>query len=102
LFAAELLAFVTKEVFRESANEFDNTLLGSHLNRSMSDQRYEFGSHCLTIITRLGTQLPLRASAPSLTPGLTSTLGYAVRAVNRRPGAPPGVVGISEPRRGQP
>src|SRR5262249_5080769 len=48
VFATELVAFLTKEVVRDSANEFDNTLLGSHLSSSMPDQRSEFGSHCLT------------------------------------------------------
>src|SRR5262249_49741589 len=77
VFATELVAFLTKEVLRESANEFNNTLLGSHLSDSMPDQRSEFGGHCLTIITQLGSQLPLSRSAPSLAVGSTSTIEYA-------------------------
>ncbi|HSD11819.1 MAG TPA: hypothetical protein VLF14_12575 [Candidatus Binatia bacterium] len=80
VFATELVAFLTKEVLRESADEFDNTLLGSHLSPSMPSQRSEFGSHCLTIITRLGSQLPLPSPSSSMV-GSTSTLDYAVRAV---------------------
>src|SRR5215468_859837 len=30
VFATELIAYLTKEVFRDSANEFDNSLLGTH------------------------------------------------------------------------
>jgi hypothetical protein len=81
VFATELVAFLTKEVLRESADEFDNTLLGSHLSPSMPSQRSEFGSHCLTIITRLGSQLPLRTSPSTSMVGSTSTLDYAVRAL---------------------
>jgi hypothetical protein len=80
VFVTELAAFLTKEVFRDSANEFDNTLLGTHLNRFMPDQHSEFGSHCLTIITRLGSQLapPLRSS--NLAVGSPSLLDYVARA----------------------
>jgi hypothetical protein len=80
VFATELLAYLTKEVFRDSANEFDNSLLGTHLSRSMPDQHSEFGIHCLTIITSLGTQLapPLRSSG--LAVDSPSLLDYAAKA----------------------
>ena len=88
-FAMELVAFVIKEVLHDSSNEFDRPLRGPYLSSSMPEQlsssmpnqRSEFGSHCLTIITQLGSQLPLPRSAPSLTVDSTSTLDYGVRAL---------------------
>jgi hypothetical protein len=87
-FAMELVAFLIKEVLHDS-NEFDRPLRGPYLSSSMPEQlssymptqRSEFGSHCLTIITQLGSQLPLPRSAPSLTVDSTSTLDYGVRAL---------------------
>ena len=57
-FALELLAFVTKETLPDSEDEFPESLIGSRLSRSMPEQRSEFGSHCLTVVTQLGSALP--------------------------------------------
>jgi hypothetical protein len=80
VFATELLAYLTKEVFRDSANEFDNSLLGTHLSRSMPDQHSEFGSHCLMIIRRIGSQLATPITSSSLAVDSPAMLDYAARA----------------------
>ena len=80
VFATELVAYLTKEVLPDSADEYDNSLLGGHLSRSMPQSNSEFGSHCLTIVTRLGSALPFQASMASLTADEPSTLGYVARA----------------------
>ena len=81
LFATELVAYLTKEVVPDSADEFDNSLLGSKLTRSMPPTSSEFGSHCLLIVRSIGSVLPFRANASSLAVGQPSTLSYAARAV---------------------
>ena len=80
VFATELAAYLAKEVFRDSANEFDNTLLGTHLSRSMPEQHSEFGSHCLTIITSLGSKLVTPTTSTRLGIDSPSMLDYAARA----------------------
>jgi len=80
LFATELVAYLTKEVLPDSPNEYENSLLGSRLSRSMPDSRSEFGSHCLTIVTRLGSALPYAGGASNLVIGGPSTLAYVARA----------------------
>ena len=79
LFATELIAYLTKEVLPDSPGEYDNSLLGSRLSRSMPDSRSEFGTHCLTIVTRLGSALPLGGAASTLGVGEPSTLAYVAR-----------------------
>ena len=80
LFATELLAYLTKEVLHDSTDEYDNSLIGSHLSRSMPDPRSEFGSHCLTIVTQLGAAMPFRAGVASFGADDPSTLAYVARA----------------------
>jgi hypothetical protein len=80
LFATELVAYLTKEVLPDSSDEYDNSLLGSKLTRSMPPAQSEFGSHCLTIVRHLGSLLPLSPSATSLAVDQSSTLGYLARA----------------------
>ena len=84
VFATELIAFLTKEVVADSPGEFDGSLLGSRLTRTMPDSttpdiRSQFGSHCLMIVRRLGTGLPTAGGAPSLLSPEPSTLGYVAR-----------------------
>jgi len=81
LFATELVAYLTKEVIPDSVDEFDNSLLGSKLTRSMPPTSSEFGSHCLMIVRSIGSTLPFRAGPSSLGVGQPSTLSYAARAV---------------------
>ena len=81
LFATELVAYLTKEVLPDSSDEFDNSLLGSKLTRSMPPTSSEFGSHCLMIVRSIGSSLPFRADASSLAIDQPSTLSYVARAV---------------------
>jgi hypothetical protein len=72
-FALELFAFVAKEVLPDSPDEFAESLIGSRLSHSMPEKRSEFGSHCLTIVTRLGSAVPyLSASNDELGAGSAS------------------------------
>ncbi len=72
-FVLELLAFVAKEVLPDSQDEFPESLIGSRLSDSMPEKRSEFGSHCLTIVTRLGSAVPyLSASNDELGAGSVS------------------------------
>ena len=77
-FATELVAYLTKEILPDSANEFDNSLLGSHLSPSMPDQHSEFGTHCLMIVTSIGKALPFPRALAEIS-GEPSTLDYAAR-----------------------
>jgi hypothetical protein len=63
LFATELVAYLAKEVLHDATDEYDGSLLGSHLSRSMPDANSQFGNHCLLIVSRLGSALPLSRSS---------------------------------------
>jgi hypothetical protein len=78
VFAAELAAYVTKEVLNDSAEEYRDSPLGSRLSRDMPAQRSEFGSHCLTIVTQLRSALPSMPGSVAVedTPNVVD---YAVR-----------------------
>ena len=57
-FAYELLAFLTKEVLSDSPEEYPESSIGSRLSGPMPEGPSEFGSHCLTIVTRIGSAVP--------------------------------------------
>jgi hypothetical protein len=79
LFATELAAFLTKEVLHDSSSEYPNSPLGSRWTSSMPDQRSEFGSHCLSIVSNIGSVMPrLTPATDSL--GSPSVVNYVVRA----------------------
>jgi len=80
LFANELVAYLTKEVLPDSANEFDGSLLGSHLSRSLPELHSDFGSHCLKIVTQIGSALPFSTGPSSVAIDSPSALQYAARA----------------------
>jgi hypothetical protein len=81
LFAAELIAYLTKEVLPESADEYENSSLGSHLSTTMPPHRSEFGSHCLEVVTRLGSAMPaFGGNSAEAIGGPPSTFDYAARA----------------------
>lgn len=79
LFATELAAYLTKEVLHDSLAEYDGSLLGSHLSRSMPDTNSQFGSHCLTIVTRIGSSFG-RSPSPSFAAEPASLAATAARA----------------------
>lgn len=79
-FVLELLAFVAKEVLPDSQDEFPESLIGSRLSHSMPEQRSEFGSHCLTIVTHLRSAVPyFSASRAELGTSSTSALADPAR-----------------------
>jgi len=79
LFATELAAYLAKEILHDATNEYDGSLLGSHLSRSMPDANSQFGNHCLVIVTRLGSALPLSQSS-GFTAESPTLLGGVARA----------------------
>ena len=58
LFAAELGAFLAKEIISDSDEEFRSSPIPSRLNSVAPESRSEFGTHCLTIVTKIGDSLP--------------------------------------------
>lgn len=78
LFATELAAFLTKEVLHDSSSEYPNSPLGSRWTSSMPNHGSDFGSHCLSIVSNIGSVMP------RLTPGTDlsspSAVNYLVRA----------------------
>ena len=56
-FVYELLAFLGKEILSDSREEYPESPIGSRLSPSMPEQRSAFGSHCLTVIARLGSAM---------------------------------------------
>ena len=79
LFVTELAAFLTKEVLHDSHDEYDDSLLGSHLTRTMPDSNSQFGTHCLTIVGSIGSALPMSAPSASLVSGSPSVLATLAR-----------------------
>lgn len=81
VFAAELVAYLTKELVPGSADEYRYSLLGSHLSPTVPKPRSEFGSHCLEVVTRLGSAVRgLGGDSPGLGAARPSALAYAARA----------------------
>lgn len=81
VFAAELVAYLAKEVIHDSTSEYEQSPLGSRWSRAMPEERSEFGSHCLTVVTRLGSAIPsFTANRASLIVAPPSALDYAVRS----------------------
>jgi hypothetical protein len=79
VFVTELAAFLTKEVLHDTHDEYDGSLLGSHLSSTMPDANSEFGSHCLTIVTRIGSALPFSSPSSSLVAEPPTLLGAVAR-----------------------
>ena len=88
-FATELVAYLTKEVLSDSADEYVASPLGSRWSSSMPDRRSEFGGHCLEIVGQLGSAVPRlmpglgASSAPSITTYAlrAATAGLALRQI---------------------
>ncbi len=78
LFATELVAYLTKEIVRDSPEEYADSPLGSRWTRSMDDPDSRFGDHCLKIVTRIGSAVPM-PSFSSGAVGAPTAADYVVR-----------------------
>jgi len=79
-FVYELFAFVTKEVLSDAGDEYPESPIGSRLSRSMPELRSEFASHCLTVVTQLGSVVPYLSARTELGGGSASPLDYLAHA----------------------
>jgi hypothetical protein len=57
-FAYELIAFVAKEAFSDSDDEYPGSPLGSRLSRDMTVKNSPFGKHCLVVVSQVGRLMP--------------------------------------------
>jgi len=87
LFATEVVAFVAKEVLRDSPDEFaGNSLIRSTLSPSMPDTDHDFGDHCLKVVKDIGTGVtpsrgtPVIGGAGETAPMVASYAGHAIGA----------------------
>lgn len=81
LFATELIAFVAKEVLHDSRDEYQGSLLGSHLTATMPAQHSEFGAHCLNVVSHIGSVIPsFDGHSATLAESSPTLFDYAARA----------------------
>jgi hypothetical protein len=81
LFATELIAFVTKEVLHDSRDEYRDSLLGSHLSPTMPPLHSDFGTHCLKVVSHIGSVMPsFGGGSVSLAESSPTLFDYAARA----------------------
>jgi hypothetical protein len=81
LFATELIAYLTKEMLHDSMDEYGNLLPGSHRSATLPERRSEFATHCLEVVTQLGSAVQgFGSDSPDLVVGPPSALEYAARA----------------------
>lgn len=84
IFIHELAAYVTKEILRDSSDEYVGTsLIPSHLTTDPVDRHSEFGTHCLTVLGRIRSGLPdspISGFLSGIDGGSPSVLAYMARA----------------------
>lgn len=84
IFVHELAAFVTKEIFPDSADEYEGTsLIPSRLTTEPIEHRSQFGSHCLLVLSRIRfglPQLPTFGMMSGAEGGSSSVPAYMARA----------------------
>jgi hypothetical protein len=87
LFAAEVVAFVAKEVLDDSPDEFaGNSLIPSTLSPSMPDTDHDFGDHCLKVVKDIGAGvtpsrgMPVIGGVGDAAPMVASYAGHAIGA----------------------